>query len=227
MKLGWKIALALLIVIIILIFLNKYSNEGFLSSNKTGYVMSGDDIVGTIPVENIITITTAPPPHAPDQPPMVFKAYLAQNDTNIINNLEITDPVNGKERTEYMTVKGDMLGTIIKYDPVGMNLRNKYTVIKKGSPTMLKRPSRNPTGYTLSGGDLKSPIAVLRIIDTSSEKIFLAQDKSKIIVHVNDITGKPLVQGHTTGNMIGNINTVDLRGHKIIQPPTTYTLEKI
>jgi hypothetical protein len=227
MKLGWKIALALLIVIIILIFLNKYSNEGFLSSNKTGYVMSGDGIVGTIPVENIITITMPPPPHASDQPPMVIKTYLAQNDTSIVSHIEMTDPATGKERTEGSFLKGDMLGPIIKFDPVGSKFGNKYTVIKQGAPTMARKPLRNPTGYTLSGGDLKSPIAVLRIIDTSNEKIFLAQNKSKIIAHVNDRTGKPLLQGHTTGNMIGNINTINLAGHKIIQPPTTYTLEKI
>lgn len=228
MKLGWKITLAVLIAIIILILLNKYSNEGFRSSNKTGYVMSGDGIVGTIPVENIITITGKDPHSPPDHPPIVYKAYLAQNDTKILNHMEITDPGAGKEQTNGITATGNILGTIIKYDPQTGEGSKKFTVIKQGSPAMLRRPSRNPTGYTLSGGDLKSPISVLRIIDMPNGRSFFAQNKSKIIVYSQDGTGKPsFPQGYVTGNMIGNINTINASEYKLMPQLNTYTLNKL
>jgi hypothetical protein len=227
MKLGWKITLAVLISIIILSLLNKYSNEGFLSSNKTGYVMSGDGIVGTIPVENIITITTQNPHRPPDDPPIIVKAYLAQNATKILNHMEITDPSMGKEQTNGITATGNILGTIIKYDPQTGTGQNKFTVNKQGSPTMARRPFRNPTGYTLSGGDIKSSISVLRIIDMPNGRTFFAQDKSKIIVYSQDSTGKPCFpQGYATGNMIGNINTINGSEYKLM-PLNTYTLKKI
>lgn len=227
MKLGWKITLAVLIAIIILSLLNKYSNEGFSSSNKTGYVMTGDGIVGTIPVEHIITATMPPPHHAPEQPPMVIKAYLAQNDDTIVVHVEATDPSTGKENTNGTTATGNILGTIIKYDPRTERGGAKYTVIKKGSPAMVKRPSKNPTGYTISGDDLKSPVPVLRIIDSPGGKVFLAQNKSKIIAFTQDTTGKPsFPQGYATGNMIGNINTINAGEYKIM-PLNTYTLNKV
>lgn len=225
MKTVWKILLAVLLVIIILILLNKYSNEGFRSSNKTGYVMSGEGIAGTIPVENIITITF--PVRNKDDPPHTLTAYLAQNDNTIINHIETTNPDTGKEETQDITVTGNMLDTVVKLDMMTQKTSPiKYTVTKQGSASRVKKPSKNPTGYTLSGGDITSPIPVLRIIEIQGHsKIYLAQNGSKIVAH--SVVLKPLEQGYVTGNMIGNINTIDFREFKQFKPPFPYTLEKV
>lgn len=224
MKTVWKILLAVLIVIIILILLNKYSNEGFRSSNKTGYVMSGEGIAGTIPVENIVTITM--PVRNKDDPPQTLTAYLAQNDNTIINHIETTNLATGKEETQDIIVTGNMLDTVVKCDMMTQTSSPiKYTVTKQGSASPVKKPSKNPTGYTLSGGDITSPIPVLRIIDMNDIKIYMAQNGSKIVAH--RVALKPLEQGYVSGNMIGNINTVDLREFKQFRPPSTYILEKV
>jgi hypothetical protein len=144
-------------------------------ANPTGYVMSGTDIVGEIPVIKVI--------NAPDS-----TTYLAQNGNSInVNMIHAGSMIH-----EDFSAVGILPNTITDFpslfkffqsDNVGLRKLAKYTT-KKLDGSLVDTPdvphppsSTNPSDYILTGGTppLPNNIQVVKIFNDSS-MAFFAQD---------------------------------------------------
>lgn len=207
MNVEWKLIFIPILIIIILTLMNKYYSEGFESlPNLTGYVMSGDDIDGTISVQNIITVTI--PGRTKEEKPRIIQGFLAQNDDRIVGLL-----IGDDNKAHGGSIQGKITGIKNSINPQS-SLSGNYKVSKQVSYASVKKISRIKTGYTISGEDITTP--VIRIIDFKYGKVYLAQHKDRIIGLGKDKDGKQFPNTVSIkGNMLGGFNSVDVRDVKL------------
>jgi hypothetical protein len=187
--------------------MNKYYSEGFESlPNLTGYVISGDDIDGTISVQNIISVTI--PGRTQEEKPRIIQGFLAQNDDRIVGVL-----IGDDKKEHGGSVQGKLTGIKNSINPQS-SMSGKYKVSKKVSYASVKKISKVKTGYTISGEGITTP--VIRIIDFKYGNAYLSQYKDRIIGLGKDKDGKQFPNTFSIkGNMLGGFNSIDVRDVKL------------
>jgi hypothetical protein len=215
MTLEWKLLFIPILIIIILTLLKKYYSEGFQSlPNLTGYVMSGDDIDGTIAIQHVITVSI--PGRSKEEKPRIIQGFLAQNDDRIAGVL-----IGDDKKENGGSIEGKLIGVKNSVNPQSAR-PGKYSVTKQRSYSSIKNLSKLKTGYTITGEDITAPVA--RIIDFKQGKIYLAQYKDRIIGLGKDREGKQFPNTVSVkGNILGGFNSVDLSD---LNTNGKYTLKK-